>query len=83
MNDTSRQLRYALGSLCERYNSMISDKDVLDYRLGTPASYGETIGNLNAEGAYLDESVSVSSDLRALIVEMIDVAQRIRTIEGF
>jgi len=83
MNDTSRQLRYTLGVLCERYNSMIADKDVLDFRLGTPAPFGETVENVNAEEAYSEESVSVSSDLRALIIEMVDVAQRIRAIEGF
>jgi hypothetical protein len=83
MNDTSRQLRYALGALCERYNSMIADKDTLDFRLGSPQPYGHTARSLDAEGAYEAESASVSSDLRGVIVEMIDVGQRIRAIEGF
>lgn len=83
MNDTSRELRYALGALCERYNSMIADKDTLDFRLGSPQPYGDTLGNLDAEGTYQAESSSVSSDLRGVILEMIDVGQRIRAIEGF
>jgi hypothetical protein len=83
MNDTSRQLRYALGELCERYNSMIADKDALDFRLGTPEPYGETVQSLDAEEVYVQESRGVSGDLRAVIVEMIDIGQRIRSIEGF
>lgn len=83
MNDTSRQLRYHLGLLCDRYNTMIADKDVLDFRLGSPESYDTTIHETDAENAYLEESKSLSSDLRALIVEMIDVGRRIRDIEGF
>ena len=83
MNDRSRQLRYALGTLCERYNSMIADKDTLDFRLGSPEEYAETVGTIDAEEVYVRESAGVSNDLRSLIVEMIDVAQRIRDIEGF
>lgn len=83
MNDTSRQLRYALGVLCERYNSMIADKDTLDFRLGSPDAFGQTLGGLDAEKAYLDESGAVSGDLRALIVEIMETAQRIRAIESF
>jgi len=83
MNDRSRQLRYALGTLCERYNSMIADKDTLDFRLGSPERYAETAGTIDAEEVYVRESAGVSNDLRSLIVEMIDVAQRIRDIEGF
>ncbi len=83
MNDTSRQLRYALGTLCERYNSMIADKDTVDFRLGSHAEYDETVDHIDAEEVYVRESGSISDDLRSLIVEMIDVAQRIRTIEGF
>jgi hypothetical protein len=83
MNDTSRRLRHELGELCERYNTMIADKDALDFRLGSPQPYGETVGNLDAGEAYLRESRSVSSDLRAVIVEMLDIGRRIREIEGF
>lgn len=83
MNDTSRTLRYALGELCERYNAMIADKDVLDFRLGSKEAYGETLRNLDAQEAYLSESRSVSDDLRTVIVEMLDIGRRIREIEGF
>jgi hypothetical protein len=83
MNDTSRQLRYALGALCDRYNTMIADKDTLDFRLGSPEPYGGTLNDVDAESAYLSESRDVSDDLRTIIVEMIDIGQRIRAIEGF
>jgi hypothetical protein len=83
MNDTSRRLRYELGRLCERYNTMIADKDTLDFRLGSPEPYGATTHEVNAEQAYLGESRDVSGDLRTTIVEMIDLGQRIRAIEGF
>jgi hypothetical protein len=83
MNDTSRQLRYALGALCDRYNTMIADKDALDFRLGSPQPYGHTVNALDAEAAYLSESRDVSNDLRSVIVEMIEIGQRIRDIEGF
>ena len=83
MNDTSRRLRYALGVLCDRYNTMIADKDALDFRLGSPEPYGHTAGDVDAEAAYVNESQDVSSDLRAVIVEMIDLGERIREIEGF
>jgi hypothetical protein len=83
MNDTSRQLRYALGTLCDRYNSMVADKDTLDFRLGSPQPYGSTVNDVDAESAYLSESHDVSDDLRTIIVEMIDIGQRIRNIEGF
>ena len=83
VNDTSRELRYRLGVLCERYNGMIADKDVLDFRLGSPEPFDETKRGVDAEKAYMEESGTVSSGLRALIAEMIDIAQRIRTIEGF
>lgn len=83
MNDTSRSLRYALGELCERYNAMIADKDVLDFRLGSPEPYGETEQNLDAQEAYLGESRSVSGDLRTVIVDIVDIGKRIREIEGF
>lgn len=83
MNDTSRQLRYALGALCERYNTMVADKDTLDFRLGSDEPYGDTLNDVNAESAYLSESRGVSDDLRTIIAEMIDIGQRIRDIEGF
>ena len=83
MNDTSRQLRYALGTLCDRYNKMIADKDTLDFRLGSREPYGNTSNEVDAESAYLSESRDVSDDLRAIIIEMSDVARRIREIEGF
>jgi hypothetical protein len=83
MNDTSRQLRYALGVLCDRYNTMIADKDTLDFRLGSPEAYGDTANDVDAEGAYLNESRDVGNDLRTIIVEMIDIGERIRDIEGF
>jgi hypothetical protein len=83
MNDTSRQLRYALGTLCDRYNKMIADKDTLDFRLGSREPYGNTSNEVDAESAYLRESRDVSDDLRAIMIEMSDVARRIREIEGF
>lgn len=83
MNDTSRELRYALGTLCERYNSLIADKDTLDFRLGSREPYDETAPGVNAEQAYAEESHLVSSDLRALIVDIVEIGKRIRSIEGF
>lgn len=83
MNDASRELRYRLGTLCERYNAMIADKDTLDYRLGSHEPYEDTAHDLKAERAYERASHTISADLRALITEMIDVAQRIRAIEDF
>jgi hypothetical protein len=83
MNDESRELRYRLGALCERYNAMISDKDALDFRLGSRAPYDVTTGTVDAERAYEEESGSVSGDLRHLILDIIDTGQRIRTIEHF
>jgi hypothetical protein len=83
MNDTSRQLRHALGALCDRYNKMIADKDTLDFRLGSREPYGNTLNEVDAESAYLNESREVSDDLRTIIVEMIEVGRRIRDIEGF
>ena len=83
MNDTSRQLRYSLGVLCDRYNTMIADKDALDFRLGSPEPYASTTSEVDAESAYVSESRDVSGDLRDVIVEMIDIGKRIREIEGF
>ncbi|HLI96598.1 MAG TPA: hypothetical protein VKT72_11000 [Candidatus Baltobacteraceae bacterium] len=83
MNDTSRRLRDALGTLCDRYNTMVADKDTLDFRLGSPEPYGKTVNEVDAESAYLSDSHEVSDDLRAIIIEMMDVGRRIREIEGF
>ena len=83
MNDTSRELRYALGTLCDRYNTLIADKDTLDFRLGCREPYGDTVNEVDAGSAYLSESRDVSDDLRAVIVEMMDLGRRIRDIEGF
>jgi len=83
MNDTSRELRYRLGTLCERYNTMVADKDTIDFRLGSPAPYDDTTESVAAERVYEVESHEVSGTLRQLIVEIIDVGQRIRDIERF
>jgi hypothetical protein len=83
MNDTTRELRYVLGTLCERYNSLIADKDTLDYRLGSHEPYGHTANGVDAEQVYTAESRLVSSDLRQLITEIVTVGERIRKIEGF
>lgn len=83
MNDESRELRYRLGALCERYNAMIADKDTLDYRLGSNEPYDETAHGVDAEGAYEGASHAVSGDLRTVIVEIIDLGSRIREIERF
>jgi hypothetical protein len=83
MNDESRELRYRLGSLCERYNAMIVDKDTLDYRLGSNEPYGETAHGVNAEQAYEGASKNIGSDLRSVIIEMVEIGKRIRDIEGF
>jgi hypothetical protein len=39
MNDKSRALRYELGSFCDRYKAMLTDKDTLDIRLGSDEPY--------------------------------------------
>jgi len=83
MTDSSRQLRYHLGVLCERYNLAVADKDALDVRLGTPEPYQETSSRVNPKTVYEDESHLVSTDLRALIVEIAAVIGEIRSVEGF
>ncbi|HET9096314.1 MAG TPA: hypothetical protein VFN37_06605 [Candidatus Baltobacteraceae bacterium] len=83
MNDESRELRYRLGALCERYNAMIADKDTLDYRLGSNEAYDATIHGVDAEAAYEGASHALSGDLRTVIVEIIDLGSRIREIERF
>lgn len=62
---------------------MIADKDALDFRLGSPEPFGETTGAVDAENVYAEASGTVSRNLRALIVEMVEIAGRIRAIEGF
>ncbi|HKU68535.1 MAG TPA: hypothetical protein VJP85_12230 [Candidatus Baltobacteraceae bacterium] len=62
---------------------MIADKDALDFRLGSPEPFDETVSGIDAECAYEDESRDVSGDLRAIIVQMVDLGQRIREIERF
>ncbi len=84
ITDESRKMRHTLASLCERYLTMLADKDALDYRLGSGDSYED--GGMpqgGAERAYEDESKSASADVRRLIVEMIDVGGRIRALEAF
>ncbi len=83
MNDTSRELRYRLGTLCERYNTMVADKDTLDFRLGSPEPYGDTTASVAPERVYEAESHEVTHTLRQLIVEIIEVGQSIRNIERF
>jgi hypothetical protein len=83
INDTSRALRYELVSLCERYNRMVADKDTIDFRLGSPQPYDATAASVNPEREYEHESYVVSDDLRRVIVEMIEIGQRIREIERF
>jgi hypothetical protein len=84
MNDKSRALRYELVSLCDRYNAMLADKDTLDTRLGSDEPYED--GSMSAGGAqraYEDASESASADLRQLIVQIVEIGQRIRAIESF
>ncbi len=84
MNDKSRVLRHELGSLCDHYNAMLADKDTLDIRLGSDEPYED--GSMPAGGAkraYEDASESASVDLRQLVVQIVEIGQRIRTIESF
>jgi hypothetical protein len=83
ITDDSRALRHHLGSLCLRYNALFADKDAVDFRLGSPEPYVETEHNTSAEAIYETESHSLTADLRSLIVELIEVARRIRDIEDF
>ena len=83
MNDESRELRYRLGALCERYNAMIADMDTLDYRLGSNEPYDTTVHDVNAEAVYEGASRTVSGELRMVIVEILDIGKRIREIERF
>jgi len=84
MNAKSRALRYELGSFCDRYKAMLADKDTLDIRLGSDEPYED--GSMpvgGAERAYEDASESASADLRQLIVQIVEIGQRIRAIESF
>ncbi len=83
MNDESRALRHQLRELCDAYNVLVADKDTLDFRLGSHDEYAVTTEPVDAESVYEGESHAVSAELRDTIVKMIDVAQRIRTIERF
>jgi hypothetical protein len=83
MNDTSRALRYELGNLCQQYNDMVADKDVLDFRLGSPEPYAETTAKVDPERIYERESLALSRDVRRLIADIVEVGRRIRDIEGF
>jgi hypothetical protein len=83
ITDDSRALRHRLGSLCLQYNALFADKDTIDFRLGSPEPYVETEHDTSAEAIYEAESHSLTADLRSLIVELMEVAQRIRGIEDF
>ncbi len=41
---------------------------------GSPEPYGKTVNEVDAQSAYLSDSHEVSDDLRAIIIEMMDVA---------
>jgi hypothetical protein len=84
MNDKSRALRHELGSLCDRYEAMLADKDTLDMRLGSDEPYED--GSMSVGGAkraYENASESASADLNQLIVQIVEIGQRIRAIESF
>ena len=83
MNDESRALRHQLRDLCDAYSVLLADKDAVDFRLGSHEAYAETAETVNAESVYEKESFSISDELRGTIVKMMEVAQRIRTIEQF
>jgi hypothetical protein len=83
MTDESRQLRYHLGTLCERYNLLVADKDALDVRLGLPVPYDEATASVDPQAVYESESHAITQAIRALIGEFGEVVQRIRAIEGF
>lgn len=83
MNDESRALRQSLGELCSAYNELLSDKDTVDFRLGSPEPYSETESGTDPERVYEAESKSLSNGLRDIVVKIIETGDRIRTIEGF
>ncbi|MGZ3498354.1 MAG: hypothetical protein ACXWNJ_17615 [Vulcanimicrobiaceae bacterium] len=83
MNDESRALRLELAKLCDFYNELVADKDTIDFRLGSPEPYAEAKPGIDAEAAYEVESGSLSDDIRETVIKMIEVGQRIRSLERF
>ena len=83
MNDHSRALRNELAELCDSYNDLLADKDTIDFRLGSQEPYAEARPGINPEHVYELESQSLGSDIRSVVVRVIGVAQRIRSLEGF
>ena len=83
MNDESRALRQELGELCDSYNLLLADKDTIDFRLGSQKPYLEAKPGVDPEHVYEVESQSLGNDIRAIVVKVIGIAQRIRSLEGF
>jgi hypothetical protein len=83
MNDESRALRQELATLCSSYNELIADKDTIDFRLGSKEPYAEAKPGIEPERAYEVESKSLGEDIREIVIKMIEVGQRIRSLEGF
>lgn len=83
MNDESRALRQKLAKLCDSYNHLISDKDTVDFRLGSHEPYAKTVSGIDPERIYEAESTALSEDVRQLIIAMLETGNRIREIEGF
>ncbi|HEV3155447.1 MAG TPA: hypothetical protein VGZ02_16670 [Candidatus Baltobacteraceae bacterium] len=83
MNDESRALRQDLVELFNSYNGLVADKDAVDFRLGSREPYAESKPGMDPERIYEIESESLGADLRAVLIKMIGIAQRIRTLEGF
>lgn len=84
ITDESRELRHALGGLCERYLLLLADKDTLDFRLGSADPYED--GSMpagGAERAYEDDSKAVSETLRQVVGEIVETGRRIQAIESF
>lgn len=83
MNDESRALRQELAKLCDSYNHGITDKDTVDFRLGSNEPYAKAIKGIDPESVYETESKILSEDVRKIIIAMLHVGTRIREIEGF
>jgi hypothetical protein len=83
MNDESRTLRRQLGEVCDAYHVLRADKDTVDFRLGSHEPYAVTTAPVDAESVYETESHAISAELRGIIVKMMEIGQRIRTIEHF
>jgi hypothetical protein len=83
MNDESRALRRQLAVLCDSYNDLLADKDTIDFRLGSQEPYAEAKPGIDPERIYEVESQSLGNDIRALVIQVIGVGQRIRSLEGF